>query len=243
MNASPAVAAARDDGEIIFRWTQPLPVTESSFEDRVVSARRRTLEKIAKKHVCDHRQPWDRILPRPLLERLTAPAAAPGDERDATLVELAGYIRDVAVEAATRPLLLRCQSQPGEGRRRIRASILHVGRCGAYVAVDAGVVPGRGREPLDLLKTCFFATPHPADVPPGNAWRTMAQRLVFRWSEYDPRFGAFRVVPDDLVRVVPQRDAPPMLRWQPRFISEERWGIRELADGSTGFRSLTPGKW
>ena len=234
---------SRPGAEIIVRWTQPLPVTAFAFEDRVVSVRRMTLEKIARKHVCHVRQPWGRVVPRPLLERLRSLHLATADQRDAALVELAGVIRDVAAESASRPLLLRCQSCPGDRKRAIRSSILHVGRCGAYVAIDVGVSLGRGKEPVDLLRTCFFGTPHPADAPPGNAWRTMAQRLVFRWSDYDPRFGAFRIVPDETVRAVPQPEGPPMLRWEPRFISDERWGIRELADGTTGFRSLTPGSW
>jgi len=230
--------------EVVAEWTQQLPIAGETLEAANVVARRKTLLKIVHKHVGDPAEPWCRWLPDQLFGDLiditrSRSTVCP----DELLVELASVIGEWAAGTAERPRVLRCRQQEGEAEASRRWSVLHVARCGAYVVIDTEVPLGRHHTPANVLKTCFFATPHPADQPPGNAWRTMAQRVVWRWSSYDGRFGAFRIRPDSEQRAIPQETGDWALRWHPRFISEESWGIRELADGSLGFRSLPTGEW
>jgi hypothetical protein len=229
---------------VFAEWTQLLPVAGEALETASVVASRRTLMKIVRKHVGDPAEPWRRWLPDGLLNALSDFARSGGTVcPDELLAELAGVIGEWAAGAADRPRLLRCRQQDGDVAASRRWSVLHVARCGAYVVIDIGVPVGRQKTATNVLKTCFFATPHPADHPPGNAWRTMAQRVIWRWSSYDGRCGAFRIRPDSDQRVVPQETGDSSLRWHPRFISAESWGIRELPDGGRGFRSLPGGTW
>lgn len=230
--------------DVVAQWAQPLPVTGEACEMADVVARRKTMLKIVRKHVGDPAEPWRRWLPDRLFGGLIGIMRSRSTTYpDELLMELAGVISEWACGAAERPRLLRCRQQDAEAAASRRWSVLHVARCGAYVAIDTGVPIGPQRRPANVLKTCFFATPHPVDRPAGNAWRTMAQRVIWNWSSYDGRFGAFRIHPDSDQRAIPQETGDWALRWHPRFISMESWGIRELPDGSRGFRSLPGGDW
>jgi len=232
----------------IAEWKQLLPVTGMALEPCSVMARRKTLLKIVRKHVGNRAEPWSRVLPASLFDRLSAFAAGTATAKsvaqcpDTLLIELAGVIGEWAREAAEKPRLLCCWQQE-ENAVAKRWSVLHVARCGAYVLVDTTIAMGQQRNPANLLKTCFFGTPHPEDHPPGNAWRTMTQRAIWQWASYDPRFGAFRIQADEMNRHVPQETGETVVRWHPRFVTDEHWGIRELADGTRGFRSLPTGAW
>lgn len=239
-NRSRPVGACKDS---VATWVQPQPNKDLGFSPAAVIARRRTLLKIVRKHICDPREPWERLLPDDLLTSLRNSGGVPGRCGDDLLTELAEVIETVARHAAERPLLLRHRTQEVGAEKSRRWSVVHVTRPGAYVVVDVDVFGGPNRQPVNLLKTCFLPTPHPRDQPSGNAWRTVAQRLLYKWSEFDPRVGAFRISRPEAMREVPQRDGPPVLKWQPQFLSGEAWGVRELPDGGLGVRGLPRQAW
>jgi hypothetical protein len=230
--------------QVIAEWSQPVPTSGGKFTESLVFAHRKTLLKIVRKHLLDQAQPWARVLPGQLFHDLSASMRSVQQScSDTLLIELALIIGQWARESADKPRIFQCRQRRAGTVEASSSPALHLARCGAYIVIANDVPPGRDQPPASVLRACFFGTPHPVDQPPGNAWRTMAQRVIWRWAKFDARFGAFRIHPDDHVRTVPQEAGHSLLRWQPRFISEENWGIRELADGSHGFRSLPTGAW
>lgn len=229
--------------DTVATWQQPLPGNNLRFGSATVVASRKTLLKIVRKHIGDQREPWERLLSANLLDSLRASGGDPQRCGDDMLVELAKVIEMIARQSAERPLVLRHRCQLADAPKSRRWSVVHVTRPGAYVVIDQGVLLGPDRQPVNLLKTCFLATPHPRDQPPGNAWRTVAHRLLRKWAEFDPLVGAWRIRPTAAVKEVPQPDGPPALRWLPQFLSEEAWGVRELPDGGFGIRGLPWQVW
>jgi hypothetical protein len=230
--------------QAVAEWSQPLPDAGGKFVTETVVARRKTLLKIVRKHIANPAEPWARLLPEDLFRALAAHADPQGKScPDIHLAALADIVGGWARTAADRPRVFHYRQQSEGGGHRQRSTVLHVARCGAYIVVDRGVVLGRDRLVANVLKTCFFSTPHPRDVPAGHAWRTVARRLISKWSAFDGRFGAFRIHPDHARRTVPQEHGVAAVQWEPRFISHEAWGMLELADGTTGFRILPAGEW
>jgi hypothetical protein len=242
---TPAPSTAPEPIVVPFEW-------EDASIGRVTLECRFTVEGM--RHIVDGHfnslsEPWDRLMPRELIDRLVL-RSHDGALWIPSLEDFHAFVDRIAAamsECCRRPMLCLCServlaTRDNGGMRPARhsvavATVVFVLRSGASVFVKVDQEPsGDCLQLSGRLASCYF--------PRGRAWESprrahaaIAWRIVSQWAEHSDRCGN-RKLPAVEERFFSDRGDKLMERRGIRFFSPATWGFRPSADSVLVFQGV-----
>jgi hypothetical protein len=191
-------------------WNLPAPVGK-------VLVTEATVRHIFNEHMTGD-EPWDSVLPAPLLERLRNCWSASPAERGAVLDEVAALVAQAIQWGAARPLFVSYE-QRDEGRAFLHST-------SEVIAPDGFVAVIRRSGTLTELKTAFFPDAVRSERP-SRRWlaavKSRVELYAVRWLVGGREVFGLPGPTDDIGSV-----DPPGTRVNIAFDNPKVWGFREV---------------